>query len=274
MAELKRTKLVRLSDTIYADSSGAKIIGNLTINGGGLSSSNWVYTPTVYATEIDATNIAAQLVSTPRITSNSIERTAGGAHQLLLADGTVSLALELFAVVGTNALKSSGNGRVWTTRTLPAGSYWLPFSSVTYGNGLFVAVASGTATAASSTDGITWTLGSGSGGSAIAVATLSTYSREGLLKEVFTGTAYAVGQYDKWVNLATSAACTVTLPSAGTNKDRELVLKQTGAFAVSSSTSNVKPLASQTPGTAILSGAGKYAKLVSDGYYWITMEAN
>ena len=42
----------------------------------------------------------------------------------------------------------------WTARTLPSSASW---SAVTYGNGLFVAVASGGTVAATSPDGITWT---------------------------------------------------------------------------------------------------------------------
>ena len=46
------------------------------------------------------------------------------------------------------------DGVTWTQRTLPTSANWY---SVTYGNGVFVAVASGSSTAATSTDGITWT---------------------------------------------------------------------------------------------------------------------
>ena len=42
----------------------------------------------------------------------------------------------------------------WTARTLPSSSNW---RSVTYGNGLFVAVESGGTAAATSPDGVTWT---------------------------------------------------------------------------------------------------------------------
>ena len=47
----------------------------------------------------------------------------------------------------------TSNGSSWTARTLPSSSGW---TSVTYGNGIFVTVSTSTA-AASSTDGITWT---------------------------------------------------------------------------------------------------------------------
>ena len=49
----------------------------------------------------------------------------------------------------------TSNGSSWTARTLPSSSNW---SSVTYGNGVFVTLANSSSTAAaSSTDGITWT---------------------------------------------------------------------------------------------------------------------
>ena len=45
-------------------------------------------------------------------------------------------------------------GITWTQRAMPVSTNW---QSVTYGNGLFVAVAYGGAIAATSPDGITWT---------------------------------------------------------------------------------------------------------------------
>jgi hypothetical protein len=56
----------------------------------------------------------------------------------------------------TTAGAYSTNGTTWTNMTLPFSSS-SGYSSVTYGNGLFVAVVPGTTTAASSNDGITWT---------------------------------------------------------------------------------------------------------------------
>ena len=49
---------------------------------------------------------------------------------------------------------TSPDGVTWTQRTLPASADWY---SVTYGNGVFVAVAQGSSIAATSPDGITWT---------------------------------------------------------------------------------------------------------------------
>ena len=56
---------------------------------------------------------------------------------------------------GSTSEASSTDGITWTLGTLPTFGYW---SSVTYGNGVFVAVAV-PSLAATSTDGITWTLG-------------------------------------------------------------------------------------------------------------------
>ena len=52
-------------------------------------------------------------------------------------------------------LTQPAGGALWTQRTLPASANW---TSVTYGNGVFVAVAGSPATiAATSTDGVSWT---------------------------------------------------------------------------------------------------------------------
>jgi hypothetical protein len=59
--------------------------------------------------------------------------------------------------LGDNVMTSSPNGITWTSRTAAANNYW---SSVTYGKGLFVAVAfSGIGNRVmTSPDGITWTI--------------------------------------------------------------------------------------------------------------------
>lgn len=69
-----------------------------------------------------------------------------------------------------------------------------------------------------------------------------------------------------------SGAITVTLPSAASWPGRELKIKSIAAQAVSSASSNVKPVTSDTAGTAILAGTdGEWAILVSDGSNWIVM---
>lgn len=61
-----------------------------------------------------------------------------------------------FVAVGTNFAATSTDGITWTARTMPAGGW----RSVAYGNGVYVAVGSGSNTA-TSPDGVTWTVRSG-----------------------------------------------------------------------------------------------------------------
>jgi hypothetical protein len=69
-----------------------------------------------------------------------------------------------------------------------------------------------------------------------------------------------------------SVACTVTLPAAANFIGREIVMKNIAAVAVISNASNVKPLATNVAGTALLAAtAGKWVRIVSDGTNWIVM---
>jgi hypothetical protein len=70
----------------------------------------------------------------------------------LKCDGSVYLRASYPAVEGL--LPPPTDGITWTQRTLPASAYWY---AVTYGNGVFVAVAYSNTIAATSPDGITWT---------------------------------------------------------------------------------------------------------------------
>lgn len=89
---------------------------------------------------------------------------------------------------------------------------------------------------------------------------------------VTTATATITTETNIVVNYAGS--CTLTLPSA-TVAGKTLRIKTITANAVVSNASNVKPIASDTAGTAILAAtAGKWVELVSDGTDWVTMEAN
>lgn len=68
------------------------------------------------------------------------------------------------------------------------------------------------------------------------------------------------------------ASITVTLPSASLWAGREIYIKTIAAQTVVSASSNVKPINSNTAGTAILAGtAGTWALLVSDGTNWVIM---
>lgn len=87
-------------------------------------------------------------------------------------------------------------------------------------------------------------------------------------------TNFTVGS-SGWYICNGAGSITVTLPAAASNAGRIITIKTIAAQTVVSASSNVVPLASATAGTAILAAtAGKYAKLVSDGANWVTMEAN
>lgn len=89
---------------------------------------------------------------------------------------------------------------------------------------------------------------------------------------LITGTTYTVGASDTHLIFNASASCTATLPSAGANSGRVIWLKTIAAFTVVSAASNVRPIGSNTAGTAILNAsAGSWAHLVSDGSNWVVM---
>lgn len=88
--------------------------------------------------------------------------------------------------------------------------------------------------------------------------------------------AFTVADTDRFLVVNGAAAnVAVTLPAAASNSGRELTLKNLSAtYTVISASSNVKPVGSNTAGTAILAAtAGAWATLVSDGSYWLVMAA-
>ena len=88
-----------------------------------------------------------------------------------------------------------------------------------------------------------------------------------------TDTTYTVAANVKYIwNAAGAGALTITLPDPATNIYRELIIKNTGT-GVNSASSNVKPIDSNTAGTAILpNSSGSWIVLVSDGEHWIVMQ--
>lgn len=76
-----------------------------------------------------------------------------------------------------------------------------------------------------------------------------------------------------WILCDLSSSFLLTLPAAGQYAGRQLMVKSTQS-AVTTSTP-IYPLDSATTTTStLLTGAGKWATLVSDGTYWIVMQAN
>jgi hypothetical protein len=91
-----------------------------------------------------------------------------------------------------------------------------------------------------------------------------------------TGTSSTVADTEPSVIFNASGTHTVTLPSAsGANTGKILHFKSRAAQAVNSASSNVKPIDTDTAGTAILTAtAGKWAMLQSDGTNWVIMASN
>jgi hypothetical protein len=67
---------------------------------------------------------------------------------------------------------------------------------------------------------------------------------------------------------------TVTLPTASLNTNKSITIKNAGSGAVISNATNVQRLTGTLTNSILLSGGGKFATLVSDGFNWITMAAN
>lgn len=92
---------------------------------------------------------------------------------------------------------------------------------------------------------------------------------------VVTKTAdFTLDDTEGWViNNKAGSTCVVTLPAASLWPGRVVVFKNLQLQTLVSASSNVAPIGSATPGTAILPMlVGASATLVSDGTNWITMQ--
>jgi hypothetical protein len=91
---------------------------------------------------------------------------------------------------------------------------------------------------------------------------------------VVTKTAdFTVADTDGWlINNKSGSTCTVTLPDATLWGGRQITFKNLQAQTLVSASSNVAPIGSATPGTAILpASVGAWATLISDGTNWVIM---
>jgi hypothetical protein len=84
---------------------------------------------------------------------------------------------------------------------------------------------------------------------------------------------FALANTEGWViNNKSGSTCTVTLPAASAWSGRAVTFKNLQAQTLVSASSNVAPIGSATPGTAILPATvGAWATLVSDGTNWVIM---
>ena len=85
---------------------------------------------------------------------------------------------------------------------------------------------------------------------------------------------FTVAATENWLISNKASSCTVTLPTVASFTGREITIKNIAAFTVVSASSNVKPIGTDTAGTAILPAtAGTWCTLVSDGTDWIVMQS-
>lgn len=100
-------------------------------------------------------------------------------------------------------------------------------------------------------------------------------ARTNFLVPVTKTTAFTVADYEDEIIVNGGASVTATLPAAASYPGRKIRIKTRAAYTVISASSNVKPLDTDTAGTAILAAtAGKWAELVSDGSNWVIMAGN
>jgi len=84
--------------------------------------------------------------------------------------------------------------------------------------------------------------------------------------------SFTLGDTENFVVCNGAGSITVTFPTASANTGRVVWIKTIAAQTVVSASSNVKPIGSNTAGTAILAAsAGAWAMLVCDGTDWIVM---
>ena len=102
------------------------------------------------------------------------------------------------------------------------------------------------------------------GGTGVAAVTITTQTAD-----------FTLADDDGWViNNKSGSTCTVTLPDATLWGGRQVTFKNLQAQTLVSASSNVAPIGSATPGTAILPATvGAWATLVSDGTNWVIMSS-
>lgn len=84
---------------------------------------------------------------------------------------------------------------------------------------------------------------------------------------------FALADLEGWIiNNKSGSTCTVTMADASLWEGRVVTFKNLQAQTLVSASSNVVPIGSATPGTAILPATvGAWATLVSDGTNWVIM---
>jgi hypothetical protein len=102
------------------------------------------------------------------------------------------------------------------------------------------------------------------GGTGVAATTVDTKTAD-----------FTLADTEKWViNDKSGSTCVVTLPAASLWGGRSVTFKNLQSQTLVSASSDVVPIGSATPGTAILPATvGAWATLVSDGTNWVVMQS-
>lgn len=111
---------------------------------------------------------------------------------------------------------------------------------------------------------VTGVLSTANGGTGMAATTIATKTAD-----------FTLADNEGWViNNKSGSTCTVTLPAASAWGGRAVTFKNLQAQTLVSASSNVVPIGSATPGTAILAASvGAWATLVFDGANWVVMQS-
>ena len=86
-----------------------------------------------------------------------------------------------------------------------------------------------------------------------------------------TSTPFTLADSENWIIVNAAAMVTMNIPPASQWYGRELTLKNIQAIPVIANTATIAPISSLTPAANIVTGAGKWATLVSNGTHWVIM---
>jgi len=109
-------------------------------------------------------------------------------------------------------------------------------------------------------------------GAAVSVTGVLNGTQLALNAPVIKTASFTLADVENFIVCNGAGSITVTFPTASANTGRVVWIKTIAAQTVVSASSNVKPISTNTAGTAILAAsAGAWAMLVCDGTNWVVM---